>query len=76
MRHGQAGRRALSRQADDMFGADVRGENRRADGEESDIAPGEKVVRRGLPPACDRRHQRQQHAEIGGDDESVERAER
>ena len=31
-----------------MFGADVRRENLRTDGEESDIASGEKVVRRGL----------------------------
>ena len=76
VRHRQPGRSALTGETDDVFRTDVRREDGRANGKEADVATGQEVIRRGLVAAGGQYDQPDEHAEIHGDDDPVERIQR
>ncbi len=73
MRHRHAARRARAGQADQVLGADVRGEDRSADDQPAQVAPGQEVVvGRVLHAPHHPGDEREQQAEVGEDDQPVE----
>ena len=74
MGHGDAVRRARAREADEVLGADVRGEDGRADDEPAEVASGQEVIGRGpLLLAHDLPGEAEDDREIDEDDGPVER---
>ena len=71
VRHRQAGRGALTRQTDDVLGTNIRRKDRRTDGEESNVAPSQEIIRRRLLLARRRNDNAQQQREVDRNDDPV-----